>query len=245
MNVVAIIQARMGSTRLTGKVLKDISGKPMLWHIINRLRFSKLINKIVVATSVNKKDDAIEALCRKNKIDFYRGSEEDVLDRYYQAAILYKADYVVRITADCPLIDPQVVDKVISGCLKKKNIFDGASNAVRRTFPRGLDTEVFPFSILKTLWTQVKESSQREHVTIFMYENPNLFKLYSVEQERNMSHLRWTVDEEKDLKLVKEIYNKLYKKKTVFSTEDIMRLLERNPYICDINKDVKQKVIFR
>jgi len=117
-NIVAIIQARMGSTRLPGKVLLDIVGKPMLWHIVNRLRYSKLINRIVVGTSINKKDDLIENFCKEYKIDFYRGSEEDVLDRYYQTAKVFEANIIIRITADCPLIDPEIVDLVIKNHIK-------------------------------------------------------------------------------------------------------------------------------
>ena len=245
MSVVAVIQARMGSSRLPGKVLKDISGKPMLWHVVNRLRYSKLINKIVVATSVNKKDDVIEKFCKENNIDFYRGSEKDVLDRYYQTAILYKADYVVRITADCPLIDPQVVDKVISGYLRNVNTFDGANNTIDRTYPRGLDVEIVSFSALEKCWKSANKDYQREHVMVYIYECEKIFKLHSVKNSRDLSHFRWTVDEEADLRFVREVYNRLYQEERVFFMEDVLKVLGEDPYLRKINKDIRQKHIIK
>ena len=151
-NTTAVVQARMGSVRLPGKVLMEIEGSPILWHVVNRLKRSRLIRKIVVATTKDIKDNMIEDYCIKQDIDFYRGSEKDVLDRYYQAASIYQADPVVRITADCPMIDPDIVDKVISGYLADIDNLKGSSNTVKRTYPRGLDTEVISFSALEQIW---------------------------------------------------------------------------------------------
>jgi len=240
-NIVAIIQARMGSTRLPGKVLLDIVGKPMLWHIVNRLRYSKLINRIVVGTSINKKDDLIENFCKEYKIDFYRGSEEDVLDRYYQTAKVFEANIIIRITADCPLIDPEIVDLVIKNHIKTNS--DYTSNTIKRTFPRGLDAEVFNFDSLKRVCRNATEPYQREHVTVYFYENPQLFKVYNVENNIDISYLRWTVDEDRDLLFVREIYKRLYSEKDIFLMEDILNILEKEPYLIDINKDIKQKSI--
>jgi len=242
-NIIAIIQARMGAERLPGKVLMDIVGRPMLWHIINRVRHSKYINKIIIATTTNKDDDQIENFCKTYNIDFYRGNEDDVLDRYYQAAELWNTDIIVRITSDCPLIDSEVIDKVIHSYLKNKNNFNGSGNTIKRTYPRGLDTEVISFSTLERVWNDAKKDYQREHVTIYIYEHLDQFKMCSVENKENLSSFRWTVDEEKDLEFVRTIYKKLYQERKIFLMRDVLRLLEREPYLKEINKNIKQKNI--
>jgi len=238
MKIVALIQARMGSTRLPGKILMDISGKPMLWHIVNRLRKSKLAGRIVVATSTSKKDDVVEKFCKDNKIDFYRGSENDVLDRYYNAARAYEADAVVRITGDCPLIDPNIVDETVSAYLNENNL-DMVSNVIKRCYPRGLDTEVISFKTLEKVWKGAPQCRHREHVTIYIYENMKKFKVRSVENKTDLSYLHWTVDEKKDLEMVKEIYKRLYKEGSIFTTDDILKVLEKEPELKVINMDVK------
>ena len=244
-NVVAIVQARMGSERLPGKVLMDIVGKPMLWHVINRIKHSKYINKIIIATTTNKDDDQIEDFCKTYNIDFYRGSEDDVLDRYYQTAELRNADIIVRITSDCPLIDSEVIDKVICSYLKNKNNFNGSSNTIKRTYPSGLDTEVISFGTLERVWNDAKKDYQREHVTIYIYEHARQFKLYSVENDKDLSHYRWTVDEKKDLKFVREIYKLLYRGENIFLMKDILSLLKIKPHLREINQDVEQKKIVK
>jgi len=245
MGIVAIVQAHMGSRRLPGKILKNIEGKAMLHHVVNRLAYSSIIEKIVVAASLNKKDDIIEGFCRKNSIDCCRGSEEDVLDRYYEAAKLYKADVVVRITSDCPLIDPCVSDRIIQAYLKNITYFDGATNAINRTYPRGLDTEVFPFSILKQLWEKADKPYQREHATRYVYDHPELFNFYNAENKEDLSDLRWTVDEEDDLNFVKAVYKRLYKEGEMFFMDDILGILKKEPSLLEINKCVPQKTIKR
>jgi spore coat polysaccharide biosynthesis protein SpsF len=244
-NIVAIIQARMGSERLPGKVLMDIAGRPMLWHVINRIKHSRYIDKVIIATTINKDDKQIEDFCKTYNIDFYRGSEDDVLDRYYQTATLWNADIIVRITSDCPLIDSGVVDKVICSYLKNKNNFNGSSNVIKRTYPRGLDTEVISFSALERVWNDAKKDYQREHVTIYIYEHAGKFKLYSVENDKDLSHYRWTVDEKKDLKFVREIYKLLYREENIFSMNDILGLLKIKPHLEEINKDIEQKKIVK
>ena len=241
--IVAVIQARIGSSRLPSKVLMDIAGRPMLWHVVNRLNYSSLINNIVIATTTEGEDDAIEGFCAREGIDCYRGSEENVLDRYYQAAKFYKADIIVRITADCPLIDPHVSDKVISGYLKNMSNFDGASNIINRRYPRGLDTEVISLATLEKTWKEAKSPHQTEHVTPYIYEHPELFKLLSIENDVDLSGLRWTVDEEVDLKLVRELYARLYKSGKSFFLDDILQVLTKEPHLVEINKFVKQKKV--
>jgi len=237
---VAIVQARMRSTRFFGKVLEDIEGKPMLWQVINRLRHSRLLHDIVVATSVNHQDDVIEEFCKTGNICYFRGSENDVLQRYYNAATKFEAELIVRVTSDCPLIDPNVVDRVISSYLENSENYDYASNTIKRTYPRGLDTEVFPYKILERCYEKATRGYEREHVTAYIYEHPDMFILLNVENNQNLSHLRWTVDEELDLRFVREIYKRLNKRNSFFM-EDILRVLEKEPSLSEINKGVEQK----
>ena len=239
--VVAIIQARFSSTRLTGKVLIPISRKPMLWHVVNRLKRSNLINKVVIATTTEKRDNIIVKFCIENNIDFYRGSENDVLDRYYQVAKKYKVDVIVRITADCPLIDPEITDKVIEYYLKNKDRFDYVSNVLERSFPRGLDVEVFSFNVLEKTWHEARETHEREHVTPYICEHPEMFRLTNVENSKDLSYMRWTVDEEKDLEFVREVYQRLYQGGKIFYMNDVLNLLDKEQELLEINKDVKQK----
>jgi spore coat polysaccharide biosynthesis protein SpsF len=239
---VAIVQARMGSTRFFGKVLEDIEGRPMLWQVINRLRHSRLLHDIVIATSVNHYDDRIEEFCRTGGIYYFRGSEDDVLQRYYHAARKFGADLIVRVTSDCPLIDPNVVDSVISTYLKKRENYDYASNTIKRTYPQGLDAEVFPYAILERCYQEATKGYEREHVTPYIYEHPDIFMLLNVENAQDLSHLRWTVDEESDLRFVREIYKRL-NTQNLFFMEDILRVLEKEPSLAEINKGVKQKTL--
>jgi len=241
--IAIIVQARMKSTRLRGKVMQDISGKPMLWHVVDRLRQIKLKNDIIIATTTEKEDDMIADFCKKNSVNFYRGSEQNVLDRYYQAAKINKADVVVRVTSDCPLIDPEVSGRVISAYLKNSGDFIGASNAIKRSFPRGLDTEAVSFSGLEKCWKMAEEPYHREHVTIYMHEHPELFKIYYVVNDRDLSSLRWTVDEKDDIDFVRQIYKRLYKQGKVFLMNDILKVLEKEPDLALINQHIKQKAV--
>jgi len=240
--VVAIIQTRVGSTRLPGKALKNISGKPMLWHVVHRLRYCKLLEQIVVATTTNKKDDAVEKFCRDNKIDFFRGSENNVLDRYYNAAKQYNADIVVRITSDCPLIDPEVVDLAVLELMKNTDKYDVVTNAIERTYPRGLDVEVFSFSVLSRCNKEATNEYHKEHVTPYIYEQSDIFKQHHLCNGENLSHLRWTVDEVSDMDFAREIYKRLFKDNNIFFMRDVIVVLKKEPGLMEINKDVKQKL---
>jgi spore coat polysaccharide biosynthesis protein SpsF len=238
---IVIIQARMGSSRMYGKVLKQVCGKTFLNHQIRRLRYSKEIDGIIVATTTRTIDDPIEIECKNNKILCYRGSENDVLDRYYQTARnfkLEKDDGIVRITGDCPLIDPNVVDEVIK--LFNKTNSDYASNVDPPTFPDGLDTEVFKFSTLERAWREAKMSSEREHVTTYILNHKQYFKIANLKNDINLEHLRWTLDENEDFKFIKYIYERLYDNNSLFLTKDIIQLLKDNPQIGLINNKFKR-----
>jgi len=239
--VAIIIQARITSTRLPGKVLMDIEDKPMLWHILNRLKFSKKLNDIILAIPNTKENDILEEFANEIKVKYYRGSEEDVLLRYYETAKAFKVNVIIRITADCPLIDPKIVDLLIERHLNSKA--DYTSNVLKRTFPRGLDTEVFNFDVLEKAHREAKENHQREHVTPYIWSQPELFRLQNVEAERKLarSEFRLTVDTKEDLQLMQEIYKHLYKPERIFYTRDVIDLLDRYPKIAKINENIQQK----
>jgi len=238
MKIVAIIQARMGSTRLPGKVMKLILGKPVILWVLERVSLSKLIDKIVVAIPSGKENDVIVDAIKEydDKIIISRGSEDDVLDRYYQAAVKTDADVVVRITSDCPLIDPVVIDNVIEQFLD--NDCDYCSNNLKRTYPIGLDTEVFSFDVLAKAWGEAKNDYEREHVTPYIKENPDKFKLLNVSNDVDLSHLRWTLDTKEDLEFIKVIYERIYPKKHMFFMKDILDMLQKQPELIEINKHI-------
>jgi len=235
--VVAIIQARMGSTRLPGKVLAPIRDHPMLWYVVERTRAAKTLDEVIVATTTQPADAAIVAFCGELGLGCFQGSEADVLDRYYQAGLQEKADAVVRITSDCPLIDPEVVDKVVEAFVLQKP--DYASNSLVCTYPRGLDTEVMTFGALERAWTNARQPYQRSHVTPYIYENPAKFNLLSVTGEQDHSRYRWTVDTSEDLEFVRAVYARLEGKPSLFG--DVLKLMEREPALAEINRSVSQK----
>jgi spore coat polysaccharide biosynthesis protein SpsF len=242
-NIVAVIQARMGAERLPGKVLMHIADKPMLWHVIDRVSKSVLITHIVVATTSETKDDAIARFCDDNDFNCFRGSEKDVLDRYYRAADAYDADAIVRITGDCPFIDPGVTDGVIKAYLDDADTAAGASNIINRTYPRGLDTEVVSFATLERCWEGASKPYQREHVLVYIYEHQEIFSIRSVEGDVDLSGFRWTVDLPEDMQFVRKVYEKLYLPGKIFLTEDILVLLEKEPLLKEINSRIEQKSI--
>lgn len=237
--IVVIVQARTSSTRLPEKVLKDIAGKPMLGHVIQRLRKSQLIGEILIAVG-KRKNTPILKLTQKYGVKCFVGSEEDVLDRYYMAARKFKADIIVRITSDCPLIDPEVVDKVIKKYIENKERIDYTSNTLKRSYPRGLDTEVFSFKVLEKTWKEAKRPYQREHVTSYIYEHPEIFRIVNVENNEDLSDMRWTVDKEKDLEFIREVYKRLYKGGKIFLMNDILRLLKKEPQLMEMNKNARK-----
>jgi spore coat polysaccharide biosynthesis protein SpsF len=243
MRVVAIVQARMGSTRLPGKVLKDIAGKPTLWHVINRLKESQLIDQIVIATTAKAEDQAIVALAADSGVKSYVGAEDDVLDRYFQAAKKYRADVIVRVTSDCPLLDPDIVDKVIKYFMENSyeyvsNTWSSAQGDSKQTYPVGLDTEVFSFEAIERAWKDAKLLSEREHVTPFIWKNSKIFKIGHVGYDKDLYYMRWTLDYEKDLLFIREVYKRLSNKGLTFRSGEIISLLEKNPELLELNKDI-------
>ncbi|MFC1920729.1 cytidylyltransferase domain-containing protein [Chloroflexota bacterium] len=233
--IAAIIQARMGSTRLPGKVLMDLCGKPVLEHIIDRIKYSRSIDKIIVATTDSEKDKAIITLSRKCGVETFAGSEMDVLDRYYRAASEYEVDTIVRITADDPLKDPEVIDKVINSYFQNNGQIDYASNTIKPTYPLGLDTEVFSLKGLERAWKESDEQYDREHVTPYIWRNPQIFRLHNVTNDEDLSNLRWTLDTDDDLEFMKQIYTALYHEGEIFLMKDILDLLKKNPEMSRVN----------
>jgi len=236
MNIIAIVQARMGSTRLPGKVLLNLEDKTVLEHVVERIRSSKYVDDIVVATTISKDDLRIVELCANLRISVYCGSEDDVLDRYYQAAKLFKADNVVRITSDCPVIDPKIIDDAIT--LHSKNDVNYTSNTLKETYPDGQDVEVFTFTSLRTAWKDAKLASEREHVTPYIRNNPDIFKHASLEYKEDFSQKRWTLDNAEDLEFLRLIYKYLYNKNPLFNMDDILALIDEKPEIEKINQHI-------
>jgi spore coat polysaccharide biosynthesis protein SpsF len=240
--VVAIVQARMGSSRLPGKVLKKVLDSPLLHYQLERLKLSKRLDYVVVATSNRPEDDAIENFCRDTKTHYYRGSEDDVLQRYFESAKHFGADVIVRLTGDCPLIDPLVVDDLINNYVEEFPKYDYLSNCLERTFPRGMDTEIFSFECLDRVYRQAVKDWDKEHVTPYIYQHPKLFSIKSVTQETDQSDYRWTVDTSEDFSLIDKIITSLYPENPYFSQKDIVDLLEENPSWQQMNAHVKQKM---
>lgn len=230
----AIVQARMGSTRLPGKVLMRLIDKPLLCHIVERLRRIKLIDEIIIATTNKAIDKPIEELAREMKTKIFTGKEDDVLDRYYQAARIYKVDIILRITADCPLIDPQIIDNLIKYYLKNKLDYIN----LPKNYPEGIDAEIFSFEALKKAWQEAKLPSEREHVTPYIWNHPKKFRLGELPADipGDFSYLHWSVDEERDLKFAREVFKKLYHKDCIFYTKDVLKLLKNEPQMIEINK---------
>lgn len=240
MRTVIIVQARMTSTRLPGKVLKMVLNKPLLEYQIERLRRVKLADDIIIATTTNDTDQPIVVLCSRLGIPVWRGSEHDVLARYYEGASAYGADVVVRITSDCPLIDPLVINRVIESFLINQPV-DYVSNVLVRTYPRGMDTEVFSFQVLEEAFYEAKEPADREHVTPFIYRNSDRYRLRDVCYETDQSRHRWTVDTPEDFQLIRRIIEELYPINPNFTLKDVCDLLDQHPDWTLINSHIKQK----
>ena len=240
MNTLAIIQARMGSNRLPGKVLMDLAGETVLGRVVGRLGRSSEIEWIVVATTDATADDPIVEACESLGVTCFRGAEQDVLDRFYQAAHANAADAVVRVTSDCPLIDPMLVDETIR--LLRDEGVDYASNVFPRTYPRGLDTEVFTVAALDRAWSEAREPHQREHVTPYFYENPRKFRQASLTGKADYSRYRWTLDTREDLNLLRTIYSR-FEGRDDFSWQEVIHLMEREPELAELNSGVLQKSV--
>ncbi|THD17774.1 acylneuraminate cytidylyltransferase [Anoxybacillus ayderensis] len=244
MKVAAIIQARMGSTRLPGKVLKKVLDKTLLEYQIERVKRAKTIDEIIIATTTKESDDPIVQLCQQLSIPYYRGSEEDVLSRYYEAATTFGVDVIVRLTSDCPIIDPNVIDKVVEQYLDNRDRYDYVSNTLTRTYPRGMDTEVVSYEVLKRAHEEAKGSVYREHVTAYMYHHPDQFRLCNVSNEEDESKHRWTVDTEEDFELIKKIIGELYIENAHFTMDDVLKVIDENPTWFHINSHIEQKKLF-
>jgi len=241
MKRVVIVQARLTSSRLPGKVLMDLAGQPMLARQIRRLKLCSQIDEIVIATTINDTDDPIVALAAAEGVRWFRGSENDVLSRYVGAAREAKADMVVRITADCPLIDSEQTDRVIKQLQDQSNEFDYASNVVVRTFPRGLDTEAFFTDVIERLNRIATSVPAREHVTHYIItEHPELFAIHSIYDLDDNSDLRWTVDTSEDIAMVRRIYRDLGDQTPYRQVLEYVRL---HPEVASVNTHVKQKTI--
>ncbi len=234
--IVCIIQARMKSTRLPGKVLKEVLGKPLLWYLTERLRLCRSFSELVVATTDTPEDNLIADFCSSHKIHVYRGSENDVLDRYYQCARSYTADAVVRITADCPLIEPRFTDTIVDYYRKNPHL-----DLVRTgsTYPEGFDTEVIGFKTLAKAWERARLKSEREHVTAYVWKNEPLFKTATLQHDRDHSFLRLSVDEAVDFEVVTKVIESLFPTIGIgFSYDDIMRLHSLDPALFQKNSQV-------
>ena len=237
--ITCIIQARMSSSRLPGKVMQKISeNKRVIDFVINQLQGSKRIEKIIVAIPDEREDDVTYDHLMSKNIFTFRGSLNNVLDRYYQCAKSNSSSIIIRITADCPLIDSVIVDEIVD-CYQTKNC-DYVSNTINPSFPDGLDTEVFSFEALKRAWGEAVTPSEREHVTPYLYNHPEIFKTYNYANHVDHSGMRWVVDEEVDYLFVTEVYKHLYKYGEIFYMDDVLELLSKHPELNSINKNIKR-----
>ncbi len=242
MKIAAIIQARMSSDRFPGKVLEPILGQPMLCRQLERVRNVTTVDTIIVATSHEVEDDPIASTAAELGVVCYRGSLTDVLDRFQQAATSCSAEHVVRLTGDCPLTDPELVDQIIERHLAERN--DYTSNIMELSFPDGLDAEVISVATLQRAWQDARLPEEREHVTPYIYRNSDKFKIGSVTCEQDLSELRWTVDYPADLELIRQIFAALYPHNPKFSFSDVLELISQQPRLQRINAGFKRSKLF-
>jgi len=237
--IVTIIQARTGSSRLPGKVMLPLEGKALILRMYERVALSKFSGKIVVAITDDFSDDELFQLLKQNNIETYRGNSTDLLDRHYQAAKKFRADHVVKIPSDCPLIDANIIDNVIYYYLENLNRFDFVSNLHPPTYPDGNDVEIMSFKTLENAWINAKKDFEREHTTPYIWENLNLFRIGNIVWESgldySMTH-RFTIDYKEDYEFIKKVYDELYEKNCQFGLDEILDLLERKPEIVKINQ---------
>jgi spore coat polysaccharide biosynthesis protein SpsF len=231
----AIVQARMSSSRLPGKVLQPVADKPLVWHAVRRVRAAGVCQEVLVATSDQASDDALAGFCRGGGIPVFRGSLDDVLDRYYRAAESRAAAAVVRATADCPLLDPELIREVVQ--VFETGEYDYVSNTIERSYPDGLDTEVFSFAALERAWREATLPSEREHVTPYIWKRPHAFRVGGVRQQADHSAHRWTVDEPADLAFVRAVFREL--RRIDFGRREVLELIERKPELLEINQGIR------
>ena len=241
MRTVIVVQARMTSTRLPGKVVKEVLGKPLLEYLVERLRRVTCADTFVIATTTNDTDQPIVLLCERLGVSVTRGSEHDVLARYHEAALATNADVVVRITSDCPIIDPKVIDRVIGFYRERAGQCDYVSNALVHSYPYGMSAEVFPFRVLDEAFREAVAEPEREHVTPFIYTRPERYRIGHVTHSTDLSDHRWTVDTQEDFELVSRLIEALYPVKPDFGMEDILAKLDEHPDWPLVNAHVRQK----
>jgi spore coat polysaccharide biosynthesis protein SpsF (cytidylyltransferase family) len=244
--ITAIIQARMSSTRLPGKVLLKIENEPMLYHVIKQVVVSKTIKEVIIATTTEREDDVIVEYCKKNDVKCFRGSKKDLLDRYYQCAKKFGCDPIVRITSDCPLIDPTVIDKVVRKFLKGS--YDYVTNNLEKidnnwqnatcNYPQGMTVEVSSFRALEKAWKEAKKPSEREHVFPYVQFNPKLFKVSNLKNKVDLAFIRCTVDRKNDISFVREIFKRIPKQKKFVSIKDISKIATKEPDLVKINNKI-------
>ncbi len=236
--IAAVLQARMSSSRLPGKVLKPILGQPMICRQLERIQQATSLDSIIVATSSEPVDDPIVKAVAPLNIRCFRGSLDDVLDRFFRAAESSSADHIVRLTADCPLVDSRILDDVVETHLAESR--DYTSNFLERRYPDGLDVEIATFRSLEQAWRESTLTADREHVTPFIYRQPGRFSLGSVRCDRDLAAQRWTVDHPEDLEFVTKVFEALYPESTNFSMWNVMELLERRPELEQINAALRE-----
>ncbi len=230
-----IIEARTGSSRLPNKVVAEIEGKPMIFYVIDRIKQIKSVEQIILATTQEENDKILTEIAKQNSIGSFVGDSIDVLDRGYQCALQNNADPIIRITGDCPLIDPDIVEEMLEFYLK--NNYDYVSNRINPKYPDGLDVEIYSFNTLQMAAQNAKWSSERELVTTYITKNPKNFKIFSYENQEDLSEYRWTVDEQKDLEFIRKIYS-IMKPKTNFSMKEIVEILSKNSELLKINAGI-------
>lgn len=234
-----VVQARMGASRLPGKPLFQVLGRPLLSYLIERLKMCRNIDRIAIATSTLPQDDPIAEAAKKEGIAVIRGDESDVLSRYLLACTELDASSIIRITADCPLIDPDVVDHAAS--LFMDSNADYVSNTQKRTYPRGLDVEVFSREVLEKMAREAQTTEEREHVTLFIHHHPQAFQMKNFLNSEDVSHFRFTVDMEEDFELIRKMIEMLYPVKPAFKLADMVELMHKYPELAKINAHIEQK----
>lgn len=235
LKLVGLVQVHMDSKRLPGKAMAEIMGRSMTWHIVNRLQYARLLDEVVVALTDEESDEPIRSMARAEAIPYYAGSESDLIDRIYQTALKFEADAIVRITGDCPLVDPAVVDHLVSTYLERPYELDYVSNVRPATFPTGIGAEVYPTATLLKLWQEIRNPLYREWFPVYFWENEADYWTANVENSQNISHLRWTVDYKEDLEFVRRVYGRLYSDQRIFGMADVLELLAAEPDVALIN----------
>jgi len=235
--VILMIQARVGSKRFPKKVLARIEKKPMIWHVINRVKKVKGVKDIVLITTFKKDDKILLKIAKENKIQSFAGDIKNVLNRHYQCALKYNADVIIRITGDCPLIDFKILEKMLN--FYTRHDYDYVTNIYPPTFPDGLDVEIFSFKTLEKMANDAKLPSEKEHVTSYIRNHPNEFNIFNYENTNDLSKLRWTVDEKQDIVFVRAIYKKM-KPKMIFSMQDVMKVISKHPNITKVNAKISR-----